>query len=107
MVTNLEQQRTADPPAQDEDTRWGRQVDMAGTEYFSVVIDQVDAKETADGGIRELMGLPAPILAEVIFREMEEELWFQPETVLWGPSITDYDDDEPVVGVRCTMIGSL
>lgn len=106
MVTHVEQ-RTGDPPAEDEDQRWGRQVDLAGTEYFSVVIDPMDAKETADGGIRELMGLPAALLAEVIFKEMEEELWFQPSIVLWGPSITDYDEDEPVVGVRCTMIGSV
>ena len=104
MVTHLED-RVTDPPIEDDDTRWGRQVDLAGTEYFSVVIDPIDAKEAAEGGIAELMRLPAKILADVMFKEMGEQLWFEPRIALWGPSIADYDDDEPVVGVRCTIVG--
>ena len=94
----------AAPPAETE-ALWGRQVDLAGAEYFSVVIDPMDAKEACDGGIAELMAMPPDVLAETLFHEVEEEQWFKPTHVLWGPSVADYDDDEPVVGVRCTMVG--
>ena len=98
-------QKGAEAPPADTDERWGRQVDMAGVEYFSVVIDPMDAKDTVDGGIRELMGMSPDMLANVIFAHVDEELWFRPSYVLWGPAVADYDDDEPIAGVRCTMIG--
>ena len=38
------------PPDDGSVELWGRQVDLAGTEYFSVVVDPMDAKEVCDGG---------------------------------------------------------
>ena len=93
------------PPDDGDVELWGRQVDIAGTEYFSVVVDPMDAKEACDGGIAEMMAMSPAILAELLFRGAEEEQWFTPLHVLWGLSIADYDDDEPVIGVRCTMVG--
>lgn len=105
MTTAIETPVNTPTGGGDDTELWGRQVDLAGVEYFSIVVDPIDAKEEFEGGIAEMMTVPADKLGEILFSSMGEELWFKPYYVLWGPSIADYDDDEPVVGVRCTMIG--
>ena len=105
VIKEVEERKT--PTDDEEDVRWGRQVDLAGQEYFSIIVDPIDAKDACDDGILGLMSMPPDVLTETLFSVVEEEVWFKATHVLWGPSIADYDDDEPVVGVRCTMVGFL
>ena len=88
----------------DETGKWGRQVDLAGMEYFSVVIDPVDAVEYTVGGICGLMQMPVDQLTETLFEHQNEIPWFRPMYVLWGQAVSVYDDDD-LAGIRCTIMG--
>ena len=83
---------------------WGRKVDLAGVEYFSIVIDPIDGVDYSEDGICGLMQMPVDVLTETLFGQQEESIWFRSMYVLWGQAISAYDDDD-MVGIRCTIIG--
>ena len=88
----------------DAPAKWGRNVDLAGYEFFSILIDPQEAAELHGDGVCGLMQMPPDVLTDVLFDAQGETAWFTPQHVIWGLSLIEYDDDDGL-GVRCSILG--